>query len=122
MFSRIMCYIFVGCQKGVRVKICYGLLWSVLLCMVSFVWSSEPIRIEVNDVQPGNDDVLGLRMCIINNSGQQYNGIQVRYYLKKRSTDNFVLENYYLNGLSANLEQVGIMLVDAAIKASMGAI
>ena len=87
-------------------KTCFGSFLGVLLSFVCFVWSSESIRIEVKDEQPGNNDMLGLRMRVVNNSGLQYNGVQVRYYLKKRATDNFVLENYYLNGLSANLEQV----------------
>lgn len=87
-------------------KTCFGSFFGVLLSFVCFVWSSESIRIEVKDEQPSNNDMLGLRMRVVNNSGLQYNGVQVRYYLKKRATDNFVLENYYLNGLSANLEQV----------------
>ena len=87
-------------------KPCFGSFLGILLCFACFVWSSESIRIEVKDEQPSNNDMLGLRMRIVNNSGQQYNGVQVKYYLKKHSTDNFVLEDYYLNGLSANLEQV----------------
>lgn len=87
-------------------KTYFGSFLGALLCFVCFVWSSESVRIEVKDEQPGNNDMLGLRMRVINNSGLQYNGVQVKYYLKKRVTDNFVLENYYLNGLSASLEQV----------------
>jgi hypothetical protein len=45
-------------------------------------------------------------MRIINNSGQQYNNVQVKYYLKKQPTDNLVLDEYYLEGLSAQLEQI----------------
>lgn len=86
-------------------KTYFSSFFGALLCFVCFVWSSESVRIEVKDEQPGNNDMLGLRMRVINNSGLQYNGVQVKYYLKKRATDNFVLENYYLNGLSASLEQ-----------------
>ncbi len=87
-------------------KTCFGSFFCFLLFLASFAWSSASIRIEVKDEQPNNNDILGLRMRIINNSGQQYNNVQVKYYLKKKSTDTLVLEEHYLEGLSAQLEQM----------------
>ena len=80
--------------------------FNILLIFACFAWSSEPISVEIKDEQPNNSNMLGLRMRIINNSGQQYNDVQIRYYLKKQPTDNLVLENYYMSGLSANLEEL----------------
>ena len=68
------------------------LFFCCLLFLACFAWSSESFRVEVKDEQPTNNDILGLRMRIINNSGQQYNNVQVKYYLKKQPTDNLVLD------------------------------
>ncbi len=84
----------------------FGSFFRFLLILACFAWSNEPFRVEVKDEQPNNNDILGLRMRIINNSGQQYNNVQVKYYLKKQPTDNLVLDEYYLEGLSAQLEQI----------------
>lgn len=77
----------------------------VLFILACMAWSSESIRVEVKDEQPTNVQMLGLRLRIINNSGQQYNGIQVKYYLKKQATDNLVIEPYYMGNLSVQLEE-----------------
>ena len=82
------------------------LFFCCLLFLACFAWSSESFRVEVKDEQPTNNDILGLRMRIINNSGQQYNNVQVKYYLKKQPTDNLVLDLFYLEGMSAQLEQI----------------
>ena len=76
-----------------------------LLLMASMAWASA-IQVEVKDEQPGNNDMLGLRMRIVNNSGQQYSGVQVKYYLKKLPADSLVLDEYYMNGCSAQLQQI----------------
>lgn len=76
------------------------------LLLACLAWTSESIRVEVKDEQPNNNGMLGLRMRIVNNSGQSFNGVQVRYCLKKQSNYNLVLDNYYMSGLSANLEQL----------------
>ena len=55
----------------------------VLFILSCMAWASESIRVEVKDEQPTNDQMLGLRLRVVNNSGRQYNGIQVKYYLKK---------------------------------------
>ena len=78
----------------------------VLFILACMAWSSESIRVEVKDEQPTNVQMLGLRLRIINNSGQQYNGIQVKYYLKKQATDNLVIEPYYMGNLSVQLEEL----------------
>ena len=83
-----------------------GSFFRFLLFLACFAWSSESFRVEVKDEQPTNNDILGLRMRIVNNSGQQYNNVQVKYYLKKQPTDNLVLDVYYLEGMSAQLEQI----------------
>ena len=78
----------------------------VLFILACMAWSSESIRVEVKDEQPTNVQMLGLRLRIINNSGQQYNGIQVKYYLKKQAADNLEIEPYFLGNLSVQLEEV----------------
>ena len=87
-------------------KTCVRSLLHFLLILVCFAWSSESFRVEVKDEQPNNSDMLSLRMRIVNNSGQQYNNVLVKYYLKKQPTDNLVLEEYYLAGSSVQLEQI----------------
>ncbi|MBO7414906.1 MAG: hypothetical protein J6U20_14825 [Fibrobacter sp.] len=77
-------------------------VFFILACMA---WSSESIRVEVKDEQPTNVQMLGLRLRIVNNSGQQYDGIQVKYYLKKQPADNLELQTYYMGNLSAQLEE-----------------
>ncbi|MBO7059562.1 MAG: hypothetical protein J6W54_00470 [Fibrobacter sp.] len=77
----------------------------VLFILSCMAWASESIRVEVKDEQPTNDQMLGLRLRVVNNSGRQYNGIQVKYYLKKQPADNFVIEPYYMGNLSAQLEE-----------------
>ena len=76
-----------------------------LLLMASMAWASS-IQVEVKDEQPANNDMLGLRLRIVNNSGQQYNGVQIKYYLKKQPVDSLVVDEFYLNGFSAQLEQI----------------
>jgi len=76
-----------------------------LLLMASMAWASA-IQVEVKDEQPANNDMLGLRLRIVNNSGQQYNGAQIKYYLKKQPADSLVVDEFYLNGFSVRLEQI----------------
>lgn len=97
-------------------KTCYGHIVRILLFFVCMAWSSESIHVEVKDEQPNNDGMLGLRMRVINNSGQSYNGVQVRYFLKKRLQDTFVLDTYYMDGMTAQLEQ----LDDTTVVLSIG--
>lgn len=78
----------------------------VLFILACMAWSSESIRVEVKDEQPTNVQMLGLRLRIINSSGQQYNGIQVKYYLKKRAVDNLEIMPFFLGNLSVQLEEL----------------
>ncbi|WP_295860811.1 hypothetical protein [uncultured Fibrobacter sp.] len=80
----------------------------VFLLMACMAWSSESIQVEVKDEQPHNASMLGLRLRIVNNSGRQYDNLHAKFYLKKRSSDNLILEKYYMGNLSA-----GIIVTDS---------
>ena len=72
--------------------VCLGIL-------LSFVLSFAQVSVEVKDEQTYNPNMLGLRVRVINNSGQSYDNVTINILFKKNNTSEiYALDTYYTEG------------------------
>ena len=82
--------------------------WLCLFVLFLSVLSFGQITVEVNDEQVYNASMLGLRMRVVNNSGQSYDNVTVDFYLKKNPSETFALDSYYTENWTISIaEQSG---------------
>ena len=76
-----------------------------VLALLSAIVSFAQVQVEVKDEQPNNQAMLGLRVRVVNNSGQAYNNVTVQYHLKKSASETFALDPYYTGNWSFSISE-----------------
>lgn len=110
-----------GPVVGVLLENLFMKKWVCLCILLLSVLSFGQITVEVEDEQVYNAQMLGLRMRVVNNSGQSYDNVTVDYYLKKKSSETFVLDNYYTENWTISIaEQSGENVVIRATIPHLG--
>lgn len=79
--------------------------WICFCILFLSVLSFGQLSVEVKDEQVYNSSMLGLRVRIINNSGQSYDNVTADIYLKKNPSETFVLDNYYTENWSLSISE-----------------
>lgn len=78
----------------------------ICFCILFFaVLSFGQLSVEVKDEQVYNSSMLGLRVRVVNNSGQNYDNVSVDIYLKKKSSETFVLDYYYTENWTLSISE-----------------
>lgn len=96
--------------------------WLCLFVLFLSVLSFGQITVEVNDEQVYNASMLGLRMRVVNNSGQSYDNVTVDFYLKKNPSETFALDSYYTEDWTISIaEQSGENVIIRATIPHLGA-
>lgn len=96
--------------------------WLCLFVLFLSVLSFGQITVEVNDEQVYNASMLGLRMRVVNNSGQSYDNVTVDFYLKKNPSETFALDSYYTENWTISIaEQSGENVIIRATIPHLGA-
>lgn len=96
--------------------------WLCLFILFLSVLSFGQITVEVSDEQVYNASMLGLRMRVVNNSGQSYDNVTVDFYLKKNPSETFALDSYYTENWTISIaEQSGENVIIRATIPHLGA-
>ena len=96
--------------------------WLCLFILFLSALSFGQITVEVSDEQVYNTAMLGLRMRVVNNSGQSYDNVTVDFYLKKNPSETFALDSYYTEDWTISIaEQSGENVIIRATIPHLGA-
>lgn len=77
----------------------------ILFLLLSSVYSFGQITVEVKDEQPNNTNTLGLRIRVNNNTGKTFGDVDVKYSLKKSSSETWALDSYYTGNWTVTIAE-----------------
>lgn len=67
----------------------------ILFLLLTCAYSFGQVTVEVRDEQSSNANVLGLRLRVNNNTGKVFSDVDIKYSLKKNSSETWTVDSYY---------------------------